>query len=465
MTNQNNIDGYGFSARLLAAAAASAPLLRTGNGPTSFLPQNQQQQQLLQLNSGGIGVGVGGGVNGSAKSMMLGVKRGREKLNNNNCKNHLISSDPQHYYYLQKDEISSCKRQRMVSSLSNKHVAPNNILQHSDCDETTIINPNPITNDDNNNPYLFHDERNSIRDHTSINVDRNDGNVVEGVQQQAIVAEGLEPNEVSQLQAKYDGNQQIVQYNSGLNLQNNPLNQVNFQNHSQPCSQAEGSFNVVPSNTADKRRVVLGRAKESVSRLCDPERFHETDPDLLLRLLVEDEGSVQKLFSESCKKKKVSLPIRFNSSQMTSFFHPSTAEQRQAFQDKEMVAAIQEGNVEQVRLLWRSGKRVDGCNNFGESFLHIACRRGYDSLVEFLVKEAMTNLRICDDHGRNPLHSTCWSIKPKYRIAKLIVEREPLLFMFADARGHTPLMYVQSSAWGDWCTFISLCHELRLLYR
>jgi len=465
MTNQNNIDGYGFSARLLAAAAASAPLLRTGNEPASFLSQNQQQQQVLQLNSGGIGVGVGGGVNGSAKSMMLGVKRGREKLSNNNHKNHLISSDPQHHYNLQKDEDPSCKRQRMVPLLSNKHVAPNDILQYSNGDETMIINSNPITNDDNKQQYLFHDESNSIHDHTSINVDRNNGNVVEGVQQQAVVAEGLEPNEVSQQQAKYDGNEQVLHYKSGLSLHNNALNQVNFQISCPPSSQAEDSFNVVPSNTADKRRVVLGRAKESVSRLCDPERFYETDPDLLLRLLVEDEGSVQKMFSDSCKKKKVSLPIRFNSSQMISFFHPSTAEQRQAFQDKEMVAAIQEGNVEQVRLLWRSGKRVDGCNNFGESFLHIACRRGYDSLVEFLVREAMIDLRICDDHGRNPLHSTCWSIKPKYRIAKIIVEREPLLFMFADARGHTPLMYVQSSAWGDWCTFISLCHELRLLYR
>ena len=206
---------------------------------------------------------------------------------------------------------------------------------------------------------------------------------------------------------------------------------------------------------------VLHRAKQSIAKICDPTNFHKTNPDKLVKTL---------LTAADCKA------IHYGTPEMEDFFQFDKSAKnlnekmnisqarKDAFQDKDVIKAIQEGDVVKLNVLLEAGKSMDGCNQFGESFLHIACRRGYAKTVEFLVKKARLSLRICDDHGRTPMHSACWSIKPQFKIVKLLMEVEPTLFLISDQRGHTPLMYLKSSVWGDWCTFIALCHKFRLLY-
>jgi hypothetical protein len=47
---------------------------------------------------------------------------------------------------------------------------------------------------------------------------------------------------------------------------------------------------------------------------------------------------------------------------------------------------------------------MDACNRFGESVLHMACRRGATPMVAFLMADCGLQVNISDDFGRTPLH-------------------------------------------------------------
>ena len=247
---------------------------------------------------------------------------------------------------------------------------------------------------------------------------------------------------------------------------------INHNNESPPVEIPSNSYGCSPnmerpgpckvdqsSSKEDKRRYVLDRAKLSVSSVCDPQMFHRTNPDQLLRSLVTQKGlSVSPFDSDEMR-------CFFNTGGMSVSKRFVKEELKAAFNDNDMVQAIQSSDIVKLRQLHESGKNLHGCNMFGETFLHMACRRGSTEVVDYLINMAHVDVRVCDDHGRNPMHSACWSLKPQYKIMKLLLQAEPRLLLFADRRGHTPLMYVRPNTWGDWCVFIAMCHELGLLCR
>ena len=51
---------------------------------------------------------------------------------------------------------------------------------------------------------------------------------------------------------------------------------------------------------------------------------------------------------------------------------------------------------------------MDCFNRFGESLLNIACRRGFEDIVAYLLEQESVSVRHCDDCGRTPLHDACW---------------------------------------------------------
>merc|ERR1719506_2275149 len=56
--------------------------------------------------------------------------------------------------------------------------------------------------------------------------------------------------------------------------------------------------------------------------------------------------------------------------------------------DINLVQVIRTNNVQQARHLYHAGKlTVNACNPFGESILHLACRRGLYDMVQFLIEE------------------------------------------------------------------------------
>jgi len=95
-------------------------------------------------------------------------------------------------------------------------------------------------------------------------------------------------------------------------------------------------------------------------------------------------------------------------SSLPSDFFVEVTEQRIADYDHDIVQAIRKGDVEMLRDLLSKGKCMQACNKFGESLVHMACRRGFSDVVSFLLHEAKVSLRVKDDYGRTPFHDACW---------------------------------------------------------
>ena len=68
-------------------------------------------------------------------------------------------------------------------------------------------------------------------------------------------------------------------------------------------------------------------------------------------------------------------------------FLPPTAAMLEAY-GTSIVMEVRNNNLEAVKKLFQEGQfkyGVNACNRFGESILHIACRRGHLDMVKFLV--------------------------------------------------------------------------------
>lgn len=65
----------------------------------------------------------------------------------------------------------------------------------------------------------------------------------------------------------------------------------------------------------------------------------------------------------------------------------------------------------------------DASNKFGESVVHVACRRGNLDVLRFLVDNG-GDLTACDDLGRFPLHEVCWAAQPRFDIVRVFLEEE-----------------------------------------
>lgn len=93
-------------------------------------------------------------------------------------------------------------------------------------------------------------------------------------------------------------------------------------------------------------------------------------------------------------------------------------------------------------------------NQFNESLIHLACRRGYVDMVKFLIQEAGVSLRVCDDYGRTPLHDACWTTQPNVELMELLLSKCPDLLLVSDKRGHCPFDYARAENHGTWVKFL-----------
>jgi len=137
-----------------------------------------------------------------------------------------------------------------------------------------------------------------------------------------------------------------------------------------------------------------------------------------------------------------------------NFFHEVTPEQIAAY-DKQVIDAVRSEDVDELRKMAKiEGRNLRCCNKFGESILHMACRRGSTEVVKFLLCEAGVSTRVRDDYGRTPLHDACWTREPQFELVSLIIESCPELLSVSDKRGHTPLSYVRRDHWDAWIKFL-----------
>lgn len=136
-----------------------------------------------------------------------------------------------------------------------------------------------------------------------------------------------------------------------------------------------------------------------------------------------------------------------------SFHRPSKAA-TDAY-DLGVVQAIRYNDMDRLRQLLREGKSFNACNRFGESLIHMVCRRGNVEIAKFLIKEACVDVDVRDDFGRTPLHDACWTSKPNVAIMDLLLDNvSPELLLVEDVRGHTPFQYARKEHYEEWLNYL-----------
>jgi hypothetical protein len=138
---------------------------------------------------------------------------------------------------------------------------------------------------------------------------------------------------------------------------------------------------------------------------------------------------------------------------LKSFFTEVTEEQMAAY-TMQVVGAVRNNDLDLLKKLHGEGQALDCCNRFGESLLNMACRRGFESIAQYLMASGTVDVRICDDGGRTPLHDACWNPSPQLAICRSIIEREPALLLVADRRGCTAFQYARQEHWNEWRKFL-----------
>jgi len=139
-----------------------------------------------------------------------------------------------------------------------------------------------------------------------------------------------------------------------------------------------------------------------------------------------------------------------------TFFIQPTANDITGF-SLNVVSAIQNSDIAALRTLQREHGQTYQCccNRFGESVIHMACRRGLSAVVSYLLSEGdVKSLRICDDYGRTPLHDAIWCREPNFEIMDMLIEKDPLLLFVTDKRGFTPFQYAKREDWNLWLHFL-----------
>lgn len=120
----------------------------------------------------------------------------------------------------------------------------------------------------------------------------------------------------------------------------------------------------------------------------------------------------------------------------------------------DVLTATREGDLPALRAFQSAGRPLNCSNIFGESLMHLACRRSHLEVVNFLVHEVGVPLTIVDDMGRSPLHDAFWAPTPNFELIDLIVTECPDLLYVSDKRGDLPLSYARQEHWSTWIEFL-----------
>lgn len=157
----------------------------------------------------------------------------------------------------------------------------------------------------------------------------------------------------------------------------------------------------------------------------------------------------------------------------TPFIQPITENDLSNY-DVDVVSATREEDLTTLNNLLAQGRSLSCCNRYGESLLHMACRRGFFQIVTFLTGEAGVAIRITDDCGRTPLHDALWNRDCQYATVDLLIRKDPSLLLMCDKHGHTPFAYARREHWEVWKQFLwdrrehimqALDHDVMELFR
>jgi ankyrin repeat protein len=129
-----------------------------------------------------------------------------------------------------------------------------------------------------------------------------------------------------------------------------------------------------------------------------------------------------------------------------------------------MSLAIRTSDSALLRRLLDAGLSPNPCNNFGESLVHLVCRRGDHNLLRVLLQNECS-LQVTDDFGRTPFHDACWGENPNFDLVQLILASDRDLINLEDTRGATPLCYIKPENYKKWVDFLETKMDRYFPYR
>mmetsp|Transcript_14112 Transcript_14112/g.22044 ORF Transcript_14112/g.22044 Transcript_14112/m.22044 type:complete len:243 (+) Transcript_14112:104-832(+) len=153
------------------------------------------------------------------------------------------------------------------------------------------------------------------------------------------------------------------------------------------------------------------------------------------------------------KERGITVEVRPSIEMAEGFFFEPTVEETKSYR-QDVIDAVRSQDIETLRKFLTEGRPLKCSNRFGESLLHMACRRGFLDVVKFFIEEANVPVRVKDDYGRTPLHDACWTTVPNFELMELLVKECPDLLFLADVRGYTPLTYARRDHWAQWNEFL-----------
>ena len=169
--------------------------------------------------------------------------------------------------------------------------------------------------------------------------------------------------------------------------------------------------------------------------------------------MVVDRLFQNRMFMMSCQRVRLQILTHMSPSYIIAPFFNALQKLQTISYGVSLTKAIRSSEIPMVRSLLSSGLHPNACNQFGESIVHAACRRGdYDMLTALL--ESQSSVQVTDDFGRTPLHDACWTSSPNFDSIRLLLDQDPWLLCIMDCRGSTPLGYVRKAHWGIWIGFL-----------
>eukprot|EP00797_Seminavis_robusta_P025089 Sro432_g141620.1 ANK (247) ;mRNA; r:17314-18054 len=160
-------------------------------------------------------------------------------------------------------------------------------------------------------------------------------------------------------------------------------------------------------------------------------------------------------------------PERFSYDSLEGFFLPVKPEYVSAWTN-ELTRAIRNHDLDALKEMHQQGHRMQACNQFGETVVHLAVRRGTPEMLRFLLTEAGVSMRVCCDYGRTPLHDAAWSLAAStgtLEKMELLLGESPMQLYILDKRGFTPLSYVPRNRWKECNEFLDRQYAKGRLFR
>lgn len=138
---------------------------------------------------------------------------------------------------------------------------------------------------------------------------------------------------------------------------------------------------------------------------------------------------------------------------ITSSMRKSPTPQQLNDYDVAIIRSIRSSNLDDLRVMVKSGKCMSACNRFSESIVHLASRSAEFHILDFIIRNG-GDTSVVDDYGRTPLHDACWRPEPRFDVVTLLLDTNVDLIRVVDVRGSSPLNYVRKEHWLQWCAFI-----------